>query len=96
MLVILQVDDDADHFIVLRWTNDTVQMELDDKTCSNEVSPSKNQCFLQVTILDMKKRYLNTNGPLHVGGVSFGDTRFKEIASRLGLSRYTEMVEQRD
>ena len=72
---------------MLRWTNDTVQMELDDKTCSNEVSPSANQCFLQVTTQGMKNRYLNTNGPLHVGGVSFGSDRFETVATLLRLDR---------
>ena len=81
------MDDGVDHYIVLRWTNDTVQMELDDKTCSNEVQPSRNQCFLQVTTHDMRNHYLNTNGPLHVGGVSFGGRRFDQISDLLGLDR---------
>ncbi len=62
-------------------------MELDDKTCSNEVQPSRNQCFLQVTTHDMERHYLNTNGPLHVGGVSFGGDRFREVSQLLGLHR---------
>ena len=35
-----RVDDSKDHFLTVRWTNDTVQMELDDKSCSNEISSS--------------------------------------------------------
>ncbi len=82
-----QVDDGKDHFIVLRWTNDTVQMVLDDNACTNEVQPSLNKCFLQMTTHDMTHHYLNTNGPLHVGGVSFGGDRFGQIADLIGLDR---------
>ena len=82
-----KVDDDKDHYLVLRWTNDTIQMELDDKTCSNEVNPSRNQCFLQVTTHDWTNHFLNVNGPLHVGGVSFGGDRFDTIAASIGIKR---------
>ena len=82
-----RVDDGKDHFLVMRWTNDTVQIELDDKTCSNEVNPSRNQCFLQITTHDSSHHYLNVNGPLHVGGVSFGGDRFGDIANSIGLDR---------
>ena len=82
-----QIDDDEHHFLVLRWTNDTVQMELDSRSCTNEIEPSKNQCFLQITTHDQTHHFLNTNGPLHVGGVSFGQDRFDDIADLLGLAR---------
>ena len=82
------MDDGKNHDLVLKWTNDTVQMELDDKTCSNEISPKKNQCFLQITTTSSKHKFLNVNGPLHVGGVSFGDRRLKDLSNSLGLDRY--------
>ncbi|TRY62862.1 hypothetical protein TCAL_07709 [Tigriopus californicus] len=85
-----RVDDGKDHFLVIRWTNDTIQMELDQKTCSNEVSPARNQCFLQITTHEWTHHYLNTNSPLHVGGVSFGGDRFSEISKSIGVTR-TEM-----
>jgi hypothetical protein len=79
----------VDHFLVLRWTNDTVQMELDDKTCSNDIASTvQNQCFLQITMHDSRHHYLNTNGPLHVGGVSFGPDRFGDVARLVGVDRY--------
>ena len=62
-------------------------MELDDKTCTNEVSPSRNQCFLQITTHDMKNHFLNTNSPMHVGGVSFGGARFDDISTLIGVAR---------
>ena len=84
----LKVDDGTDHNLVMRWTNDTVQMELDDKSCSNEISATvQNQCFLQIAMHDSRHHYLNSNGPLQVGGVSFGAERFDEIASLVGLDR---------
>ncbi len=85
-----RVDDSKDHFLTVRWTNDTVQMELDDKSCSNEISPASSRhhnCFRQITTHDSSHHYINTNGPLHVGGVSFGG-RFEELASALSLERY--------
>lgn len=72
----------------MRWTNDTVQMELDDKTCSNDVLTQRANCFVQISTHDSKNRYLNTNGPLHVGGVSFGASKFVDIAQQLGLERF--------
>lgn len=78
-----RVDDSLDHFLTVRWTNDTVQMELDDKSCSNEIQ----SCFSQISTHDMSHHYINTNGPLHVGGVSFGASRFSQLADSLGLGR---------
>jgi hypothetical protein len=72
---------------MLKWTNDTVQMELDDKSCSNDITQKKNLCFVQISTHDSKMRILNTNGPLHVGGVSFGGDRFSEMAKLTGLDR---------
>ena len=79
-----RVDDSKDHFLTVRWTNDTVQMELDDKSCSNEIQ----SCFSQITTHDSSHHYINTNGPLHVGGVSFGAHRLAELANTLQLDRY--------
>lgn len=83
-----RVDDSKDHFLAVRWTNDTVQMELDDKTCSNEISSaSRHNCFVQITTHDSTHHYINTNGPLHVGGVSFGKHQFDDLAKALNLNR---------
>ena len=83
-----RVDDHQDHFLTVRWTNDTVQMELDDKSCSNDISSATRQnCFDQISTHDTRYHYINTNGPLHVGGVSFGRSRFGELASALQLNR---------
>ena len=86
--VLFQVDDSKDHYLAVRWTNDTVLMELDDKTCSNDVLTQRPNCFVQISTHESRNRYLNTNGPLHVGGVSFGGSRFTEVAQQLGLDRY--------
>lgn len=82
-----RVDDNKDHYLAVRWTNDTVQMELDDKTCSNEISSPRHNCFIQITTHEGTNHYLNTNGPLHVGGVSFGQGRFQDLADAIGLNR---------
>ena len=80
-----RVDDSRDHYLVVHWTNDTVQMTLDDKSCSNEITTSTHQkCFTQITTHDLTHHYINTNGPLHVGGVPF---KFDDLASRLGKNR---------
>ena len=42
---------------------------------------------LQISTHGAPFRYLNTNGPLHVGGVSFGGDRFREVSDLLGLDR---------
>ena len=83
-----RVDDSRDHFLTVRWTNHTVQMDLADKTCSNEISSaSRHNCFRQIMIHDSTHHYINTNGPLQVGGVSFGADRFQDLSSALGLDR---------
>ena len=41
----------------------------------------------QISTHDSKNRYLNTNGPLHVGGVSFGANGFQQVAQQLGIDR---------
>ncbi len=83
-----RVDDSKDHYLAVRWTNDTVQMELDDKTCSNEISSiARHACFVQITTHDSSHHYLNTNGPLHVGGVSFSESKFTDLAQSMGLMR---------
>lgn len=71
----------------MRWTNDTVQMELDSRTCSNDVSPKRNQCFIQITTHDSRRRLLNTVGPLQVGGVSFGTGGMSDVAGLIGVPR---------
>lgn len=83
-----RVDDSKDHFLTVRWTNDTVQMELDDKSCSNEISSATRQnCFVQISTHEISHHYINTNGPLHVGGVYFGPSRFDELSTSLKLDR---------
>ena len=81
-----RVDDSRDHFLTVRWTNHTIQMELADKTCSNEIG-ERNNCFRQDMIQDSTHHYINTNGPLQVGGVSFGAGRFQDLSDALGLNR---------
>ena len=89
-----RVDDGKDHFLTVRWTNHTVQMELADKTCSNEISSasSRHNCFRQIMIHDSTHHYINTNGPLQVGGVSFGAEGFQDISDALGLNRCVELI----
>ena len=83
-----RVDDSKDHFLTVRWTNDTVQMELDDKSCSNEISSATRQnCFVQISTHEISHHYINTNGPLQVGGVSFGAKGFQDLSDALGLNR---------
>jgi hypothetical protein len=88
-----RVDDSKDHYLAVRWTNDTVQMELDDKTCANEISSSsRHNCFVQITTHDSTHHYINTNGPLHVGGVSFGEEKFSSLSLALGLNRLVLII----
>ena len=50
----------------------------------------RRNCFVQKTTHDSRHRYLNTNGPLHVGGISFAKDSFEEFATNaLGMTRYT-------
>ena len=78
-----EVADNKAHYLVMRWTNDTVQMELE--SCSNEMV--RHKCFVQKTTHDSRHRYLNTNGPLQVGGISFSEEHFKAMAGiALGLN----------
>ena len=87
-----RVDDSKDHYLAIRWTNDTVQMDLDDRSCSNSISVTTHQnCFVQITTHDSTHHYINTNGPLHVGGVSFGD-QIDDLAVALGLDRYVHLT----
>ena len=85
-----RVDHGKDNFLTVRWTNDTVQMELtNDKSCSNEISSATRQnCFVQISTHEISHHYINTNGPLHVGGVDFGPSRFNELSTALKLDRY--------
>ena len=85
-----RVDDSEDHYLAIRWTNETIQMELDNQECANEISSggdSRQKCFRQIMIHGTH-HYINTNGPLHVGGVSFGADKFQELAKKLKLNRY--------
>jgi len=83
-----RVDDSKDHYLTVRWTNDTVQMELDDRSCSNDISSATRQnCFVQISTHEISHHYINTNGPLQVGGISFGYSRFDELATALKLDR---------
>ena len=46
-------------------------------------------CFVQKTTHDSLNRYLNTNGPLQVGGLSFTEEKFTDFATAaLGVPRY--------
>ena len=49
--------------------------------------PYRQNCFVQISTHDISHHYINTNGPLHVGGISFGYKRFEELASALKLDR---------
>ena len=71
----------------MRWTNDTVYMELDDGQCTNEIDQKKNQCFVQITMHDETSHYLNVNGPMQVGGVSFGPSGFSQLSRLLSFDR---------
>ena len=31
-----EVDDNREHYLAMRWTNDTIQMDLDRQSCSND------------------------------------------------------------
>ena len=78
--VFFQIADNFDHDLTIRWSDDTVQMELDEKTCLNEISSPKQNCFIQISTHSSLHHYLNTNGPLQVGGISFGAAEFQKMA----------------
>lgn len=60
--------------MVLSWTNSSVQMELE--SCSNQVTVPRENCFVQQSTSDLTHHFLNTNGPLQVGGASFSSSDF--------------------
>ena len=84
-----RVDDNKDHFLTVRWTDHNVQMELQDDSCDRYKPESRRDCYDDCKDCDQgTHHYINTNGPLHVGGVSFGDGGFHRLAEALNLDRY--------
>ncbi|XP_040581523.1 DE-cadherin [Lepeophtheirus salmonis] len=81
-----RIDDGKTHELVMKWTNTSARMELDDNSCtSTGRSDKKNQCFIQISMRKSKNSFLNVNGPLQIGGVSFGTNGFQDLLQRLSL-----------
>eukprot|EP00096_Caligus_rogercresseyi_P016358 TRINITY_DN898_c0_g1_i1.p1 TRINITY_DN898_c0_g1~~TRINITY_DN898_c0_g1_i1.p1 ORF type:complete len:1540 (+),score=519.42 TRINITY_DN898_c0_g1_i1:230-4849(+) len=81
-----RIDDGRTHELHMKWTNTSARMELDDNSCtSTGKSDKKNQCFVQVSMRKSRNSFLNVNGPLQIGGVSFGQQGIQELLNSLGL-----------
>ena len=90
----MQIADNKDHDLTVSWQSGLIKMELDEKSCMNDISytsggdggqgsrrsGSRNSCYVEVSTHNSKYQILNTNGPLHVGGVSFGASEFQKMA----------------
>jgi len=78
------VADDNEHLVQLRWSNESVSLIIDGGACSNDIR----HCQLQASRPGGDSQFLNSNGPLQVGGLYFGEDRLRDLAAKLGLSRH--------
>ena len=69
------VNDENEHSVNVRWSNETVLMTIDGGACSEF-----RQCNLQAPRPGGRSQYLNSNGPLQVGGLYFGHDRIPDLA----------------
>merc|ERR1719427_2571710 len=75
-----KLDDDNDHTVNIKWSNETVSMTIDGGACS-EFS----HCNLQADRPHGRSQFMNSNGPLQVGGLYFGHGRISDLARGLGV-----------
>jgi len=84
------VADDQEHYVIVRWSNESVSLLLDPPEvpgglhCATDIR----QCQLQSGRPRGNKQFLNSNGPLQVGGLYFGADRLGDLAANLGLQRH--------
>jgi len=78
------VADDREHLVNLRWSNDSVSLIIDGGACSNDIR----HCQLQGNRPRGNSQFLNSNGPLQIGGLYFGEDRLRDLSAKLGLSRH--------
>jgi len=78
------VADDREHLVDLKWSNDSVSLVIDGGACSNDIR----HCSLQANRPGGNSQYLNSNGPLQIGGLYFGEDRLRDLSAKLGVSRH--------
>lgn len=78
------VADDHEHLVNVKWSNESVSMEIDGGACSNDIR----HCQLQASRPGGNSQFLNSNGPLQIGGLYFGEDRLRDLSAKLGLSRH--------
>jgi len=77
------VNDGEEHHVSFSWTNSSVKVVLDNGECI----PNLRDCQVQAGRPKGGFGFLNSNGPLQVGGLYFGRQRLHELASKLGVRR---------
>jgi len=77
-----KIDDDKEHTVSLSWTNQTIRMKITEG-CNSLLG-----CEIQLSRDRGVQKYLNTNGPLQVGGVYFGHSNLDNLAQLLSLQRH--------
>merc|ERR1719471_437000 len=76
------VNDEHEHSVNVRWSNETILMTIDGGACADF-----RQCNLQARRPQGPSQYLNSNGPLQVGGLYFGHDRIQDLANGLGIEK---------
>merc|ERR1711936_1044676 len=78
------VDDDSEHLINLSWSIESVSLVIDGGACSTDIK----HCQLQASRPRGDSQFLNSNGPLQIGGLYFGKDRLSYLSAKLGLNRH--------
>ena len=76
------VYDEHEHTVNVMWSNQTIKMTIDDGVCTDF-----RQCNLQSRRPQGQSHYMNSNGPLQVGGLYFGHDRVSDLARGLGIDK---------
>merc|ERR1719342_1618590 len=74
--------DEQEHSINVRWSNDTIIMTIDGAECIDT-----RQCELRARRPQGPSQFMNSNGPLQVGGLYFGHDRISDLARGLGVDK---------
>ena len=74
-----------EHSVEFSWSNSTVNLILDNGDCL----PSIGDCQLLASRPRGGAQYMNSNGPLQVGGLYFGKDRLRDLAAELRVARDT-------
>ncbi len=77
------VYDEHEHTVKVKWSNQSIEMTIDDGACPEGFR----QCNLQSRRPQGRSQYMNSNGPLQVGGLYFGHDRVTDLARGLGIDK---------